>query len=178
MAQTYFPVRLTPLAALLHAELRNATGRGLADTLAIARTPGKDWKTYDEIADMLTPYANGRTLNRVSLKTFAEAVFGLPNTRYVNVDGKAVAMPKAVDQDVTDRYLAALDARFIDVALVRAFTEARNDTREAPMADEFVPYLDEALTDPAVRDAYEAEEKQAAHDAHYRDKFDEGTDRA
>jgi hypothetical protein len=140
MAQTTQHVRMTPLAALLDAGLRADKGYGLGTALAIARTPGPKWLSYEQIAELLAPYAAGRTLNRVSIKTFAEVLFKLPNTRYVLVDGKAVAMPKQVGSSAVAHYVAALDEASIDRLLVEALDiKARNDanpnTVEIDMSD-------------------------------------------
>jgi hypothetical protein len=118
MASTaYLP--MTPLAALLHAELRSARGVGLPTYLAIARTPGAGWKTYDEIVTDLTALT-GRPLNRVSIKTYTEDTFGIPNTRYALVNGKPVKMPHAVPQDALYAYIVSLNAGVIAVDAVLA----------------------------------------------------------
>jgi hypothetical protein len=139
-APTPTAVRLTPLAALLDTSLRNGKdGRNLATTLAIMRMPSATWCTYETIAALLETHAGGRTLNRVSIKTYAEGVFGIPNTRYVRVGGKPVNMPRAVDRDTVERYLSALDARFIDVDAVRAEADrerAEQERRKAEIADQ------------------------------------------
>jgi len=127
MSIDYFPVRLTPLAALLHANLRADTGQTLPTYLAVARTPGPNWKSYDEIAEALQPYAAGRTLNRVSLKTFTESIFNIPATRYVTVGDKPVAMPKQVGEDAVERYINALDTRMIDINQVQDAARADGD---------------------------------------------------
>jgi hypothetical protein len=137
MAPTSTPIRLTPLAALIDSGLRLYKNRGLGETLAILRAPSRIWMNYDSIAAQLEPYAGNRTLNRVSIKTFAEDVFGIPNTRYVVSDGKTVAMPKAVGEDVVEAYLTALDPNRIDVDAVRAFIRTERDADDAHYRDVF-----------------------------------------
>lgn len=138
MAPNHTAVRLTPIAALLDASLRRTNDRGLATTLAILRMPSRTWMTYEAIAALLEPHAHGRVLNRVSIKTYAETLFDIPNTRYVTLaDGKVVGMPKAVDETTVERYLTTLDARSIDIDAVRAaaVAELRRAADEAAQID-------------------------------------------
>lgn len=130
-------VRLTPLAALLDSGLRATKGRSLATTLAILRMPSRTWMTYDTIAALLEVHAAGRPLNRTTIKTFAEDTFGIPNTRYARVDGKAVNMPKAVPVDVVNAYIDALDPDVgIDVDAVRAVAEQERQAAELAAREE------------------------------------------
>lgn len=116
-------VRMTPLAALLDAVLRAQRDVGLPTYLALARAPGASWMTFDEIVADLTALT-GRKLNRVSLKTYAEKDFGIPDTRYITVDGREVSMPKPVGVEIAENYLRALDytGNGIDPAVVRGET--------------------------------------------------------
>ena len=112
------PLRLTPLAQLLDITLTAKRSQSLATYLAIARTPGPAWQTYDQItADLIQ--LTGRDLNRVSIKTFAEKLIGLPDTRYLTIGGKPKAMPAPVPADTLDAYLSALPGS-VDVSDVRA----------------------------------------------------------
>lgn len=104
MAQTSNAVRLTPLASLIDHALGGRGGTGLGTYLALSRMPGAKWKTYDEIAEHLSDLID-RRLNRVSIQTFAEVMFGLPSTRYVEVDGRNIDMPEAVGAEQICPYL-------------------------------------------------------------------------
>lgn len=117
MAQT--AVRMTALAQLIDVQVMSELGMSLPTYLALKRAPGLGWKTYDEIAADLSAIAD-RPLNRVSLKSFAEDTFGIPDTRYATVDGRNVNMPRAVGMDIVEQYLRDLSPETIDVALVRA----------------------------------------------------------
>lgn len=121
-------VRLTPLAALLDAMLRNDRGIGLGTYLAIARTPGTDWLDFDTIANDLTPYAGGRTLNRVTIETFTHGTFAIPNTRYI--EGRS--MPRPVSRKAVRAYVKALDPNVgLDLDRVRQAAYGETDTEPA-----------------------------------------------
>lgn len=134
MAPTATPrygVRLTPLATLLDAMLRNDRGIGLGTHLAIVRAPGVDWLDFDTIARDLTPYAGGRTLNRVTIETFTHATFGIPNTRYV--EGRT--MPRQVGEDARESYLDALNPNTgIDVDRARRAVYGEPETAAEDIA--------------------------------------------
>lgn len=142
--------RMTPLAQLIDAELRAQRGIDLPTYLAIARAPGHFWQTYDQIVADLGEVA-ARPLNRVSIKTFAEGQFGIPDTRYVRVGNRDVSMPKDVGADVTDRYEQALNPQVIDIARVHTMIRA-------------------SLSEAASRAEREAE------DARHGDAFADGND--
>lgn len=98
--------RLTPLAALLNAVTTSTMQRSLGTYLAVARIPGPEWKSFDDIADDLTAMISGvRTLNRVSIRKFAES-YGIPDTRYV--EGRS--MPRPVTVDAVSAYIDELRA--------------------------------------------------------------------
>lgn len=117
MALATTAVRMTPLARLLDTVLRNAEGVNLPTYLAKHRAPGPDWQTYDQLAERLTTLSHHQ-VNRVTLKTFTESLFGIPDTRYVESGGKRTAMPRAVDTDAVNRYIAHLNPLAIEVDVV------------------------------------------------------------
>jgi hypothetical protein len=155
-------VRLTPLAALLDTVIRNTLDRSLGTYLAAARIPGTDWKSFDDIADDLTAMIAGtRTLNRVSIRTFAEN-YGIPDTRYV--EGRS--MPRPVSDDAIAAYLEALtnaDRPGVDIDVVTRealdsrtrdrLVEALKDSAEGNTADlgDFTRYADESTPDDEGR---------------------------
>jgi hypothetical protein len=117
MAPTTTGVRLTPLATLIDKALRNRTFRpeiGLGTYLAIGRTPGPDWMTFDQLADTLGEIGSW-PMNRVSLLNWARDVFEIPDTRLV--DGRK--MPREATADQLNAYLSGLNPDIIDVEAVR-----------------------------------------------------------
>jgi hypothetical protein len=106
-------VRLTPLAALIDTTIRTAMNRDLGTYLAAARTPGTGWKSFDDIAaDLTAMLAGTRTLNRVSVKTFADS-YGIPDTRYV--EGRS--MPRPVSDEAVEKYLQTLSSKGVGINL-------------------------------------------------------------
>lgn len=137
MAPTIKAIQMTPLAALIDNITRATIDQDLGTYLAIARIPGPDWKSYDDIAADLTAMATTsrlpRPLNRVTIKTFATAIYGLPHdaqSRYVG--GKS--LPCAVSADVVDAYVSALDADRVDVAEVAKAAASDADAPECSCA--------------------------------------------
>lgn len=100
----------TPLAAFLDSK----TPHGLATFIAVHRMPGPAWKSFQEIADELTAIS-GYPVNRVSVKTFADDTYAIPDTRYT--DGHK--QPRPVSADVMEGYIRALDPARVDVEYVR-----------------------------------------------------------
>lgn len=137
MAPTTGLPRLTPLAALLDTYTRLSQDKSLGTYLALARTPGTGWKSFDDIADdltaMVTTSVLTRPLNRVTIRTFA-AAFGIPDTRYV--DGRS--MPRPVADTAINAYVAALTERdHPDVdreAVLRSATEGQDRDRRLAQA--------------------------------------------
>jgi len=114
---------LTPLASLFNTVIREAEGVTLATWLAMNRAPGTDWKTYDQLAAWMQEAAE-RPVNRVTMKTFAETTFGIPDTRYVDVNGRSTAMPRPVDADAIAAYVTDLKHPGIDTAKVVEYAGA------------------------------------------------------
>jgi hypothetical protein len=152
MAPTTTP-RMTPLAQLVDAKLR-AEGGDLATHLAIARTPGPGWKSYDEIADYFA-LKTGRPFNRVTAKSFAETFSMNLDTRYVTDGGRRKAMPGVVSADVVASYFSGLDSDVfnLDVVAKYAVDHFKGEDRDA---------LRETLAVLADRDAMAQLEASAA----------------
>lgn len=123
MAAATAGARMTPLASLLDTIVQAAQGHSLPTYLAMHRAPGTDWKTYDQIAEDLTALT-GRDLNRVTIKTFTETMFGIPDTRYVDTYGRRTAMPRPADADTIAAYINVLDRTYIDTDLVVEYAGA------------------------------------------------------
>jgi hypothetical protein len=135
MAQATTAVRMTPLARLLDTVLRNTEGVNLPTYLARHRAPGPGWQTYDQLAEQLTELS-GHQVNRVTLKTFTESLFGIPDTRYVESSGKRTAMPRAVDTDAVKRYIAHLNPLVIDsIAVANTALPTETEPTEPDSAD-------------------------------------------
>lgn len=123
MAAATTGARLTPLASLFNTVIREAEGVNLPTWLAMHRAPGTGWKTYDQLAAWMAGTAQ-RPVNRVTMKTFAEGVFNIPDTRYVKVNGKSTAMPRPATADAIAAYVDQLDGTRIDVSKVADFAGA------------------------------------------------------
>lgn len=128
-AATTGAARLTPLASLFDTVIRKAEGVNLATWLAMNRAPGTDWKTYDQLAAHMTKATQAqqvayRPVNRVTMKTFTEITFGIPDTRYVEVNGRNTAMPRPASADAIAAYVNALTSPAIDTTRVADYAGA------------------------------------------------------
>jgi hypothetical protein len=115
MAPTTAPAsrKVTPLAALFNVVVKADGQPDLPTYLAVARTPGAGWQSYDQIAAYLSRLT-GQPVNRVTVKNITEGTYRLPNTRYW--DGHS--QPRAVDAAQFERYETALIDTPADVAYV------------------------------------------------------------
>lgn len=158
-------VRLTPLAALIDAELRRQKSIDLPTFIAARRVPGQDWLPYDAIAFELEAVVQ-RPLNRVSIRTYAEETFKIPDTRYAQVGGRTVSMPRAVTMQHVEDYVNALNPLIIDVELVRRVGQAQVRQNLEALAADLHEDVETAaiLADPQTMAAIRAGEQELAGD--------------
>lgn len=133
-AATTGAARLTPLASLFDTVVRTAEGVNLATWLAMHRAPGTDWLTYDQLAAWMQEAAQ-RPVNRVTMKTFTETTFGIPDTRYVEVNGRNTAMPRPASADAIAAYVDALKHPAIDTTKVVDYAGAALGRHVKALAD-------------------------------------------
>jgi hypothetical protein len=134
---------LTPLASLFDTVIRESEGVNLPTWLAMHRAPGTGWKTYDQLAAWMAEAAQ-RPVNRVTMKTFAETTFGIPDTRYVTVDGRSTAMPRPADADAIAAYINALNPNVVDITKVADYAGEALGRHLATVATEMPPAAEDA----------------------------------